>query len=431
MYQSKPRRRLKMLFCVALAGLFVAPQTQAIRFDWTADEIACANSQRIPLGGETDPSNPRFVEHMSWIADRIVTGVVGEVKHDIQGSYPTLATVTVAASLKGGIPPSTEITVASMSGPSFSDYHGVMATLHVGGDNPSFTSGENVLLFLSTGYDVLDEKNPSKYALPTDHYRLVDGHKFTLHGDSFVLDRYPANTYSISNLSTRIAAIVATQASQCAELRSQAGSRPPTPGDGSSDGGEFEPEPCHPSELNPCDGGGSAGGGMGGAGMTAEMCPDRNSQKLAWNATSSDPEDLEYRPSCPGCGNGLGLAMRRVLRNMMKLTSNGRRYLSFWSTHRMEVIAIFDAHPDVGALAGSRVNDFMPGLRTWLYKDVNGSNFTLDAARIAQIEEVVNAIKRYGSATLQADLDTCMVAIRLEQGKTVKAGLAHLLGLTL
>jgi hypothetical protein len=122
--------------------------------------------------------------------------------------------------------------------------------------------------------------------------------------------------------------------------------------------------------------------------------------------------------------------MRRVLRKMTRLTANGQQYLSLWDTHRMEVIAIFAAHPEVGALVGSRVNDFMPGLRTWLYNDVNGSNFTLDATRIAQIEEVVNAVKQYGSATLQADLDSFKVAIRLEQGKRMKAWLAHFVGLT-
>jgi hypothetical protein len=214
MYQSKPRGRGETLICVALAVLFVSPETQAIRFDWTASEIACASSKGITLGGGADPSNPKFVEYMSWVADRIVTGVVSEIKHDIRGPYPTLATVTVASSLKGGIPPSTVITVASMSGPSFSDYHGVMTTIHVSGDQPSFTAGQNVLLFLSTGYDIRPE-NPEYFALPPGHYRLVSGYKFTLQGGSFVLDGYPANTYSVSNLNARIATIVAAQASQC------------------------------------------------------------------------------------------------------------------------------------------------------------------------------------------------------------------------
>ncbi len=186
MDQSKPQSKVIAFVCASLFGLLISPEAHAIRFDWTANEIACANSRGITLGSEADPSNPKFIEHMSWVADRIVSGVVGEIRHDIRGPYPTLAAVTVASSFKGGILPATVITVASMSGPSFSDYDGVMATVHVSGDQPSFTSGQHVLLFLSTGYDIRPE-NPAYFALPPGHYRLVAGHKFTLQGDSFVL----------------------------------------------------------------------------------------------------------------------------------------------------------------------------------------------------------------------------------------------------
>lgn len=412
---------------MVVAGLFAGEQARAIRLDWTAAEQACASSFGFDLESSAEPGNAKFIEHLSWVADRIVIGVVNEVKHELRGPYPTLVTVTVASSLKGAIPASSVITVASMSGPSYSDYWGAIGNRTTGSDNAVYTAGQNVLLFLSTGYHIIPE-NPSYYALPAGHYRLVDGRKFTLKGGSFVLDGHPSNSYPIANINSRVSALLAAQRTQC-EVPP-----PPPPGGGVGEGGGFDPEPCHPKESNPneCEGVGgvSAGGDMAGGSMSLEMCPDRNSQKDAWNANSTDPEDLEYRPSCPGCGNGLGLAMRRVLRKMMRLTANGQQYLSLWDTHRMEVIAIFDAHPEVGALVGSRVNDFMPGLRTWLYNDVNGSNFTLDATRVAQIEEVVDAIKQYGSATLQADLDSFKVAIRLEQGKSMKAGLAHFVGFT-
>lgn len=214
MYQSKPLDRVKKLVCLVLAGLFVSPETHAIRFDWTASERACASSKGIAVDIPLDPRNAKFIEHLSWVADRIVTGVVSEVKHDIRGPYPTLATVTVASSLKGGIPPSTVITVASMSGPSFSDYHGVMGTVHVSGDQPSFSAGQNVLLFLSTGYHVIPE-NPSYYVLPAGHYRLVDGYKFTLQGGLLVLDGSTSNSYTIANINSRVAVIVAAQQNQC------------------------------------------------------------------------------------------------------------------------------------------------------------------------------------------------------------------------
>jgi hypothetical protein len=205
---------VKTLICVALAGLFVSPESRAMRFDWTASERACASTKGIDLGSASDPGNAKFIEHLSWVADRIVTGVVSEVKHDIRGSYPTLVTVTVASSLKGGIPPSTVITVASMSGPSYSPYWGTMGEVITNSDNAAFLAGQNVLLFLSTSAVVLPE-NPSYYALPANHYRLVDGYKFTLQGGSFVLDGYPSNSYTIANINSRVALIVAAQQNQC------------------------------------------------------------------------------------------------------------------------------------------------------------------------------------------------------------------------
>jgi hypothetical protein len=214
-YQSRLLRRAKSLFCGALCGSIVSEEARAIRLDWTAAEQACASSLGFDLEGTPEPGDAKFIEHLSWVADRVVTGVVNEVKHDLRGPYPTLVAVTVASSLKGAIPTSTVITVASMSGPSYSEYWGTIVQQTASSDHAVYAAGQNALLFLSTGYDVIPSK-PSYYVLPSGHYRLVDGHKFTLEGASFVLDGSPSNSYPIANINCRITALLAAQQTQCA-----------------------------------------------------------------------------------------------------------------------------------------------------------------------------------------------------------------------
>jgi hypothetical protein len=196
-----------------LGSTLLLDEAFAIRQDWTTSEIACASSKGIDLREATDPGAQNFVEHLSWISDHVVVGVVGEIRQDILGPYHTLATVTVSWSLKGGLEPGSTITIALESGPSYHPGFGVMVDV-ITGDTANFRSGQIAFLFLSTGFNV-DPANPTYFALPAGHYRLVDGYKFTLLGGSFVQYGFPANSLTASSMNARVTALLAAQQNQC------------------------------------------------------------------------------------------------------------------------------------------------------------------------------------------------------------------------
>lgn len=194
---------------------FLAPPTTLaeLRFDWTDAERRCAASLGIDLYLQTEPSSPKFIEHLAWLADHIAYVSVTEIKHDIRGAYPTLVKATVLSSLKGGLASGAQITIPLESGPIYSEAYGTMLESTLMGE-ATFSAGKQVLVFLTTSYPQSTE-DPQRYALRPNHYALLDGYKFDVMGTSVTLAEHSGNSFSISTLNARIASLLSAKQSNC------------------------------------------------------------------------------------------------------------------------------------------------------------------------------------------------------------------------
>jgi len=88
---------------------------------------------------------------------------------------------------------------------------------------------------------------------------------------------------------------------------------------------------------------------------------------------------------------------------------------------------ILRENPSLGILAGSTGNDFMPAMRSFLYNDVNGDDFVLNATGIGQIQAVVDGIKSHASPALSQDLDALMVDVNAQANKRMSEAITSML----
>jgi len=148
-------------------------------------------------------------------------------------------------------------------------------------------------------------------------------------------------------------------------------------------------------------------------------CP-LNQSELGLNANgASSAANQEYGPAvgCATCWNGLGLALLRALRSDLLLTANGRMLVSLYYFHSYEMMGIIRGDPTVRTLVANTVNDFMPAVRSYLYNDINGTDFILTDDKLSELQAVADALKANGSAGLRSDLDQFMTAARAQRNK--------------
>jgi len=184
----------------------------AIRRDWSAQEIACAQTVGVELAADPEPGSLGYVKRLAWLADVVVTGTVSEIRHDLKGPYFTLADIDVLTVLKGGEAPPGSLTVALMSGPAYSPTDGKIVQSHVVHE-PTFAKDEWVLLFLTQG---TRESGPvQSYELAADWYRVVNQSKFTIEGGTATLHGWGTGDYRLKACVTDIAAVVQAQSTKC------------------------------------------------------------------------------------------------------------------------------------------------------------------------------------------------------------------------
>ncbi len=192
----------------------------------------------------------------------------------------------------------------------------------------------------------------------------------------------------------------------------------------------------YPLETGPENCGSDGGGGGGGGGWSGGACLVYESQGSI-DDPADDPEDQEYGPhqpwNDPACFpmcrfTGLGTALAHFFRGFVLLrTAEGRKYVAMFERHNDEVAAIFRAHPDIAREAGSLMNDFMPGLRYYLFADPEGENFVLDAARLAAVQRLADRVAALGTAALRKDLARFSGRLAGEQGKTIADAIGSML----
>lgn len=162
------------------------------------------------------------------------------------------------------------------------------------------------------------------------------------------------------------------------------------------------------------------------------LCPHDVSQTGLNRESATDVENVVYGPpiGCADCYTGLSGALLKAFRSTALLeTPSGRRFVSLYYHHGHEVANILRANPGLRRLAGSRVNDFMPAVRWYLYKDKNGVDFILDGTRMEQIQEVVEGLKAHASPGLRIDLDKFLVDVSAQLGKPMSEAIEGMLAL--
>jgi hypothetical protein len=163
----------------ASAALFVPALAWAgIRWDWSAEEVACARKIGVNLGGA--PKDKFFVRQMTWLSDAVVTGTVTAVEHEPSTGFRTTVVLAVESVHKGDqIPPTIEILLND--GPFYSEVYGQM--LEVDSGEPDFERGERVLVFLTGGTFRSHMQGMNEVSLAPHQFGVVDSGKWTIHQD--------------------------------------------------------------------------------------------------------------------------------------------------------------------------------------------------------------------------------------------------------
>ncbi len=209
-------------------------------------------------------------------------------------------------------------------------------------------------------------------------------------------------------------------------------------------------------KLGTCDGvvcPGSVGGGVSGGGepggcwsgcgeappgepgggaislQQVDPCPEEESQRGLNVGGTLDPENREYGPpiGCSDCVNGLARGLARSLRDQMFQSTEGLRFISLYAHHTPQVLQILSDHPALRTHAGNTINDFMPGLRKYLFNDTNGTDFVLTSTRIADLQSLINEIKAYATPGLRADLDHFMQVVGGQQDRAFSVAADNIL----
>lgn len=168
---------------VVVLGLLISfaasnPSLSGIRWDWTAEEVACAQTIDVKLGTAANPDSPTFVSYLTWLSDAVVIGRVTEIRHSLQGDFPTIVVVSVDLVRKGENIPAT-LEIVQNGGPHFSTTYQQIVTL-VSTNEPDFVVGEQAFLFLSGNTATSAAKGREEKSLAANQFTLVDGAKFTI-----------------------------------------------------------------------------------------------------------------------------------------------------------------------------------------------------------------------------------------------------------
>jgi hypothetical protein len=181
-------------------------------WDWSEKELECAGSIGVDLTTVPRVSDEKYIRYLAWIADLVIYGSVEEVSHDIRGTYLTVVRVKVSAFTKGDGDPGATVYVNLRSGPFYSSERDAIFRQSVAGET-SFTKGEEIVLFLtSTGWD---PDQPSGYALPSDHYCLVDNGKWNVKDGAAWHNERPSVSISTEWIDQEVDTVVATQSGSC------------------------------------------------------------------------------------------------------------------------------------------------------------------------------------------------------------------------
>jgi hypothetical protein len=108
-------------------------------------------------------------------------------------------------------------------------------------------------------------------------------------------------------------------------------------------------------------------------------------------------------------------------------SAEGLRFIALYAHHGSQVVRILRDHPAIRAHAGNTINDFMPGVRKFLYNDAKGNDFTLSSIRVANLQALVNEIKAYATPGLQADLDHFMLVVVQQQNQPFSVAAENIL----
>jgi hypothetical protein len=185
--------RARVLVAVLVALAIWAP-VGAIRLDWTADEIRCAQTVGVDLAGDPNPGSNSYVKRLAWLADLVVYGVVDKIRLDSHSSFPAKVRIKVLSVRKGRVP----------KGPL------TVEAREIG--EPSFSRGETVLLFLTKG--TLDPGS-GKYVHSENSYGLVDDAKFLIDGTTATLQGWGQGQYNVVQSDYQIRQVVNAQATNC------------------------------------------------------------------------------------------------------------------------------------------------------------------------------------------------------------------------
>ena len=60
-------------------------------------EKECAETIGVNLRGPGYSTDPNYERCLAWLSEVVIFGVVAEIQHDIRGTYPTIATVSVTS----------------------------------------------------------------------------------------------------------------------------------------------------------------------------------------------------------------------------------------------------------------------------------------------------------------------------------------------
>ena len=112
-------RRVAVVLGLLISFAASNPSLSGIRWDWTAEEVACAQTIDVKLGTAANPDSPTFVSYLTWLSDAVVIGRVTEIRHSLQGDFPTIVVVSVDLVRKGENIPAT-LEIVQNGGPHFS-----------------------------------------------------------------------------------------------------------------------------------------------------------------------------------------------------------------------------------------------------------------------------------------------------------------------
>ncbi len=203
---------------VVATVLMLWTTVSAIRFDWTERELECARTVGVDLKADPEPGSSGYVRRLAWLADLVIVGTVSAIHEDPRGPYSTLVDVSVRAVLKGNQTRRDSITVALESGPVYAAGNEKLLWRQAVNE-PTFTEGETVLLFLTEG--TRDSGGAVNwYTLGENWYRIVNNSKFTITAGTATLQGWGSGVYELAVALSAIDEVVRAQSTKCEAVAS-------------------------------------------------------------------------------------------------------------------------------------------------------------------------------------------------------------------